>query len=194
MKINLIDEIERILIHTWCYDVRNDYMKDRLWNDERSVQLSLAQGLRKWIDLHEELRVWTEVPHIHTRGGKKQTKKRDLVIVKLLPEYDKNKIYEYSYQIPYEELLVCEIKYTWYGRTSISNDINYLDYLMKQDNNRIKKLYTFCWITYANVEAEAKINSIVERTKDIPLRFFVGRGNKPFRWSYYVNGEEKYYL
>ncbi len=192
MKINTRNELERIMINAWCHDVRNDYLSNRLWNDESAVQISLAMGLRKRIDSYEELRVWSEIPHTFTRRGKKKTKERDLVIVRLLPEYNQKKRYEYSNEIPYEELLVCEIKFTWYGNSAINTDIDYLDYLMKQDIQT--KLFTFCWITYSNIEAEEKINSIIEKTKDIPLRFFVGRGNKPFRWSYYVNGEEKYFL
>ena len=90
MESQFLEELERILMHTWCYDVRQDYFLNRLWNDEKAVQFSIAMGMRKWLDLHEHLRVWVEVPRTYIKNGKEVIKKRDLVVVRLLPEYDQN--------------------------------------------------------------------------------------------------------
>ena len=145
-------ELKR-LVHIWCHDVRQDYILNRLWNDEKAVQFSIGMGLRKWLDSHEDIRIWFEDPHTYRKGGKERKKKRDLVVVRLLPGYDQDKCYNYPREIPHEDLMICEIKYTWHGRPEIDSDIKYLETLMEEYGDKL--LFIFCWLTYSDtVEAE----------------------------------------
>lgn len=110
------------------------------------------------------------------------------------PEYDQNGDYNYAREVPNEEIIICEIKYTWYGRPTIDYDLQYLMGL--SERSKEKTLCVFGWLTGRedSDKIEERIREIVEKTKETPLTFLVGRGFEPFRWGYYVDGVEHYYI
>ena len=106
--LNFSKELERFLAHTWCHNVRQDYILDRLWNGEQAVQVSLGMGLRQWLDPYKDIRVWFEVYHKKEEKGQKKV---DLEIVRLTQDYEEQRIYYDMDHITHEILLLCELKY-----------------------------------------------------------------------------------
>ncbi|MFW9855769.1 MAG: hypothetical protein ACFFFG_11940 [Candidatus Thorarchaeota archaeon] len=188
------EELERILAHAWCHHVRRDYRLNRLWGGERALQVSLGMGLRQWLDPYPEIRVWFEATHPYRKQGKDSTKIVDLIIVRLSPEHAKqgDHVYDEMADIQYDDLLICELKYSSSKTRSIDTDLAFLEQSQVQTSDVVQ---VFGWIPYTDekTRAQEKIDLIVAKTAAFPLRFMLGRPTSPFRWSYYGNGEEMYF-
>ena len=108
--------------------------------------------------------------------------------------YDQSEGYYYARDVPHQEIMICEIKYTSYRKPEIDSDIQYLRGLMRRNEKNL--LFVFAWLSWGKnpVNTEKKINELIEKTKEIPLKFLVGRCEEPFHWGYYANGVEQYYI
>lgn len=79
----MLDELEERLAHIWCYDIRQDYIHNRLWTGERAIYVALGMRSRQWLDAHPRLRLWIEI----RRKYRNFYKEVDLVLVKLHDSY-----------------------------------------------------------------------------------------------------------
>ena len=57
----MLKELEARLAHIWCYDIRQDYINNRLWTGERAIYVALGMRLRPWLDSYPRLRLWIEI-------------------------------------------------------------------------------------------------------------------------------------
>ena len=55
-----VEGIEQRLSHCWCYDLRSDYINNRLWSGERAIYVAFGLRIRQWLDSYSPLRVKTK--------------------------------------------------------------------------------------------------------------------------------------